>query len=381
MYDSLEPPPVDLEDPKAVAEAVSVARGDSIWVDAERITEEVMDPMTRKSEARRFYLNQLVGVGDEDGWLPPGSWDACADKKRHIEDGASVVLGFDGSLNRDSTALVVVSCDERPHVDVAGLWERPNGSAGADWRVPKTEVLDAIRGACRGGRSEEIACDTSRWVAELEDWPVRDCPLLLSPQSRTRMVPATERATAAVVERALTHSGDRTLARHVANAMRRPDGQLSKVTPHSPRKIDLAVAFVMALERASQIDASSGGVWDLNEIAERMWRKGRGPKPPWGRPAARADIPAPAERRPRPDRRRPLLHRMKETERTNHHAKTGPGVPARSAARRGPRCRGQNLGGTASRRRLVGHHPPVEHGGHRHCSRRFLAGILRRLGR
>ena len=45
----------------------------------------------------------------------------------------------------------------------------------------------------------------------------------------------------------LTHSGDPRLACHVANAIRKPDGQLAKVSKHSPRKIDLAVAMVMAL--------------------------------------------------------------------------------------------------------------------------------------
>jgi phage terminase large subunit-like protein len=241
-----------------------------------------MDPATRKSEARRFYLNQLVGIGDEEGWLPPGAWDACAAKRRRIEDGASVVLGFDGSLNRDSTALVVVSCEERPHVDVAGLWERPSGSAGADWRVPKSEVLDAIREACARWKVQEIACDTSRWVAELEDLAEEGLPVVAYPQSRARMVPATERATAAVMEHTLTHSADRSLSRHVANAIRRPDGQLSKVSLHSPRKIDLAVAFVMALDRASQIDASpGGGVHDLDLVAEQMYAEGRGIRPSW----------------------------------------------------------------------------------------------------
>jgi len=252
MYDSAEAPPVDLDDPAAVRQAVEIARGDSRWIDAERITAEIMDPSTRASEARRFYLNQLVGIGDEDGWLPAGARDACAAPRRAIEGGSEVVLGFDGSTNRDSTALVAVRCGDRPHVEVVDVWERPDGPAGADWRVPVGEVLDTIRAACRRYEVREVAADTSRWVAELEGLADEGLPVVEYPQSRTRMIPATERATAAVIEKTLTHSGDARLARHVRNAVRRPDGQLSKVSKHSGRKIDLAVAMVMALDRAAQ---------------------------------------------------------------------------------------------------------------------------------
>jgi hypothetical protein len=245
MYDSLEAPVVDLDDAEAVRQAVEVARGDSHWVDVERIAAEIMDPSTRATEARRFYLNQLVGIGDEAGWLPAGAWDACAAPRRAIEGGSEVVLGFDGSTNRDSTALVVVKCGERPHADVVGVWERPEGPAGADWRVPVTEVLDEIREACRRWEVREIAADTSRWVAELEGLADEGLPVVEYPQSRTRMIPATERATAAIIEKKMSHSGDSRLDRHVRNAIRRPDGQLSKVSKHSGRKIDLAVSLVM----------------------------------------------------------------------------------------------------------------------------------------
>ena len=269
MYDSLEAPPVALDDPEQISEAITVARGDSTWLDVERLVAEVMDPATRQSEARRFYLNQLVGIGEEDGWLPAGAWDACAEPNHVIEDGAAVVLGFDGSVNRDATALVVVSCEDRPHVDIAGLWERPNGPAAAEWRVPVTEVLGTIRGACERWKVQEIACDTSRWVAELEGLAEEGLPVVAYPQSKARMVPATERATAAVMEQTVSHSGDPRLARHVMNAVRRPDGQLSKVSHHSPRKIDLAVAMVMAIDRAA---AMGHGVMVYRIEETETWR-------------------------------------------------------------------------------------------------------------
>ncbi|MGO9226692.1 MAG: hypothetical protein ACLP4K_24500, partial [Mycobacterium sp.] len=56
------------------------------------------------------------------------------------------------------------------------------------------------------------------------------------------------------MNRGLTHSGDPRLARHVGNCVIKTDGRGSRVTKesrHSSRKIDLAMAAVMAFDRAS----------------------------------------------------------------------------------------------------------------------------------
>jgi phage terminase large subunit-like protein len=175
-----------------------------------------------------------------------------------VAEGSCVVLGFDGSQNRDATALVVVSVGERPHVDVVDLWERP--PTAADWHVPVGEVLATIRAACESWEVVEIAADTSRWVHELESLDEEGFPVVAFPQSRGRMIPATQRAYEAICNGTMTHSGDPRLARHVANAIRKPDGQLAKVSKHSPRKIDLAVAMVMALERAAVLEPEPKGI-------------------------------------------------------------------------------------------------------------------------
>jgi phage terminase large subunit-like protein len=69
------------------------------------------------------------------------------------------------------------------------------------------------------------------------------------------MVPATQRFYEAVLNHGLTHAGDPRLARHIDNAVLKVDNRgsrLSKDTRNSPRKIDLAVAAVMGLARASE---------------------------------------------------------------------------------------------------------------------------------
>ena len=61
--------------------------------------------------------------------------------------------------------------------------------------------------------------------------------------------------------RPLTHDGDSRLARHVANAILREDSRgarLSKETKDSPRRIDAAVAAVMAHDRAAVLAGDRG---------------------------------------------------------------------------------------------------------------------------
>jgi len=66
MYDSLEGPAVaDLSDAGSVRAALEVARGDSHWLDLDRLVAEIQDPTTLASVSRRFYLNQAVEAEDE----------------------------------------------------------------------------------------------------------------------------------------------------------------------------------------------------------------------------------------------------------------------------------------------------------------------------
>jgi phage terminase large subunit-like protein len=166
-----------------------------------------------------------------------------------------VVLGFDGSFNNDSTALVAVSCPaegELPHIEVVAAWERPQ-NASNDWSVPILDVEDEIRNACRRFAVREIVCDPFRWARTYQILEDEGLPIVEFPQSPARMVPATQRFYEAVLNRGLTHNGDARLSRHIGNTVVRTDSRgsrISKDSKASPRKIDLAVSAVMALERA-----------------------------------------------------------------------------------------------------------------------------------
>ena len=205
----------------------------------------------REPVFRQLRLGQWVTASE--AWLPWGAWDACqADLE--VAPGTRVVLAFDGSASGDSTALVGCTLGPTPHVFLAGLWENPGD---AQWRVPRSDVDTAIANAFDRYDVVELAADPWGWRSELEAWAKRHGERRViewNTALAARMAPATDRFYAAVVDQNLTHDGDPRLAAHLAHAIakRTPMGDLiSKDKRNSPRKIDAAVAAVVALDRAA----------------------------------------------------------------------------------------------------------------------------------
>lgn len=214
---------------------------------------------TPESEFRTKHCNQWVATST--AWLPWGAWDACSGRQS-IPDGAEVILGFDGSYNNDTTALIVVAPGPKPYVDVVACWERP-ATADNSWKVPIEAVEEAIRVACKRWQVREIACDEFRWARSLSLLEREGLPMVKYPQNAERMVPATQRFYEAVLNKQLTHSGDARLARHIENCtleISQRGARISKESKNSGRKIDLAVAAVMAFDRACQAPAAFAGV-------------------------------------------------------------------------------------------------------------------------
>jgi phage terminase large subunit-like protein len=224
--------------------------------------EATLPPKTRESTYRRVRLGQWVDLADEP-WLPPGLWASCEDR-RPIPDDADVTIGLDGSFSQDCTALVAVTVEATPHIDVVALWEPPPGRS--DYRVPVADVEQEIREACRRFAVREIVADPYRWTRSLQALEAEGLPVVEFPQSAARMTPATIGMHEALVNRQLTHSGDARLAQHVANAVARVDSRgtrLAKEHRHSRRRIDLCVAALMALARASELAAEPDSSYDV----------------------------------------------------------------------------------------------------------------------
>lgn len=165
------------------------------------------------------------------------------------------VLAFDGSWNGDSTALVGCTVQQIPYLWVAGCWERPE-HADAGWHVPVVEVEERIVAVCGELEVVEVCADPARWQRSIDvlEHRLSRVDVLQFPQTSARMVPATARLREAFVNRQVTHDGDRRLREHIANAVVKDTGRGERIFKEgrkSPRKIDLAIAAVMAFDRAS----------------------------------------------------------------------------------------------------------------------------------
>lgn len=203
----------------------------------------------REPVFRQLRLGQWV-TGAE-AWLPWGAWAECA-VERQPRPRERVVLAFDGSASGDSTALI--GCTLDGHLWVEGLWENP-GDRG--WRVPREDVDRAVDVAFTKYDVAELACDPWGWRSEIEAWSKRHGErrvLEWNTAHAARMAPATDRLYQAVVTNVVTHDGDPRMAAHIAHCVAKstPQGDLvSKDKRGSPRKIDAAVAAIVAYDRAA----------------------------------------------------------------------------------------------------------------------------------
>lgn len=184
--------------------------------------------------------------------LPHGAWQKLAEPDRVVDPSTPVVLMADGSWSGDSTAIVAYSVEERPHLWVVDLFEKPDDSSG--WRVPIAEVEEAIRVAARSMPVREIGMDPYRWQRSMQILEDDGLPMLeYQMASVDRMVKAWKLFYDSVLDESFTHSGDPRLARHVESMVLKVDYRGARPTKESKvssRHIDLGVCAVAGLERA-----------------------------------------------------------------------------------------------------------------------------------
>jgi phage terminase large subunit-like protein len=189
--------------------------------------------------------------------LPNGTWDACGDDVE-LDPDAQYILGFDGSFSGDSTIIVACSIpsseDELPRISLVRAWEKP-ADADDSWRVNIQDAEDAIAEFCRKYQVREVACDPYRWQRSMEVMADKGIPIVEWPStSARRMVTACAKFYDAVVEKRVVHDGNPLLARHLSNAVVKKDNlgvRIVKENRASSRRIDAAVAAVIAFDRAS----------------------------------------------------------------------------------------------------------------------------------
>jgi len=239
----------DLNDETVLKDAVKDANPES-WKRRDDIARRFREIPVH--EFARYHLN-IWCEPDSERWLPPGLWEGL-EAERSIPNGARIVLGFDGSYSGDSTALVAATVEEEPHVFVLGLWEHPGGNV--PWTVDHDNVEATVMAAFNQYEVVEMSADPPYWSQQLARWAElygEDRVLAFNTAVRKRMADACSSFYQAVTVSGLTHDGHPGLTRHIDNAVLKETAQGAYITKEdraSPRKIDAAIAAVIAYNRA-----------------------------------------------------------------------------------------------------------------------------------
>jgi len=301
LYDSLEAPPEAPLTAEAAPRVIELVRGDSHWLDVDRVVQAILDPRNPPSRSRRFWYNQVVAA--EDSWIAPYQWDALAKPDRLVAEGEEIVAFFDGSKSDDATVLVGC-CVSDGHVFLIDHWQRPAGlDSKLPWTVPRDQVDAVVHRmfarwrvlaffADPGGGSDDRG--ERYWDGYIDEWAQRyDDQLVLkatitagarhavmwdmgSPARQQEFTAAVERCYSDITSTmSLTHDGNRVLRQHVINARRRPNRygvSIGKEHRESARKIDAAVAMIGARMVRRRLLAAPE--WRKHQSAKRP-RSGR----------------------------------------------------------------------------------------------------------
>lgn len=201
------------------------------------------------SEATIRQLFHNEWVASEAVWLPLGAWDRLYSEDR-LEEGDSIVLGFDPSRSGDAAGLVAVRVSDFLVEDIK-IWE---SDGSYDWLVPTDDVDHTLREVLTKFNVVELTYDPF-WMGSLlyqleqEGYPAVAWPT----NSAVRMVPAINNFFLAVMEGRLKNAGSEALHRHLANCRTKTFGEgvtLRKPADRS-QKIDAAIAAVIAFDRAT----------------------------------------------------------------------------------------------------------------------------------
>lgn len=256
----------DLTTPEGVRAAVLEASGPlAEWSDIDGIVEQWDDPTADRAYLERVWLNRLVRASaaafDAERWRELAS-------DYEPPEGTQITIGFDGARYQDSTALV--ACEiATAHMWPLGIWERP--LKAETWEVPEDEVTAAVAMAMERYQVWRLYADPPYWETAVAEWAGRwgDSKVFYWRTNRTRpMALAVAAFDNAIRAGDLSHNGDGVLAAHIGHACRRivpvrdekgePLWTIYKDRPDSPRKIDAAMAAVLAME--ARRDAVAAGV-------------------------------------------------------------------------------------------------------------------------
>lgn len=235
-------------------------------VDLDAIEAEAAELLEKDPEqAERFFGNRLVqGKGS---WLDDGVWEsASADVE--VKDGTAVCGGFDGSEFDDWTAIRLETLDGHQFTPTYGPDDRPTLWNPAEWggRVPRGEVNAAVDELARRYKVVRFYCDPRDWQTDIESWGLQFGEKVFTEWATYRirqMFASLERFVVDLNGR-ITHDGCEVTELHVGNARKvaKPSDQYLLGKPSPNRKIDAAMASVLAHEAAADAVSAGEGVDD-----------------------------------------------------------------------------------------------------------------------
>lgn len=246
------PQDADHRDPK-VWELASPGYGDICSADD-------YESAVRRTPEAEFKTKRLnIWTNTKAAWLPAGVWTDIEEEFELLPND-EYILGFDGSWSNDSTAIVAVIMP-RTEDDVfrafrVAHWEKDFALNDDSWIVDKKVVSKAVMDFFDLNRNcRELVADPTYWEDEMWQWQEYGIPVVEYKNTLNRTVPATSKLYEAIVNKKLRHNGDAALARHLDNCVLKIDSQrgarITKDYRNPKLKIDLAIALLMAFDRAS----------------------------------------------------------------------------------------------------------------------------------
>lgn len=247
------------------------------WQTVEELQGRRDSPSMTPWQWARFACG-VWGIGNERAF-DIDQWDDLLDESASIAPDRLVCLGFDGSRRYDSTVLVAVDV-ESGLIEVVGAWERPPGALD-DWEVPEEEVNEAVAYAFDRWDVWRLNADPPYWETALDRWAGEHGAdkVVRWWTNRIKNVALAIRAFRSdMTSGAMSHDGNELLRRHLMNASRHEtrmrDGDdllwvIRKDSPSSPRKIDAAMAAVLAWQARG--DAIRAGVLNKKTFKTASW--------------------------------------------------------------------------------------------------------------
>jgi hypothetical protein len=258
------------------------------WQDMERKWRDMNDPRICPDEetAARYYLNRPMS--SKDAWIPAAiveRQDASAaleegaiDRRPSTElvPGEAIALGFDGSLNDDSTVLIASRMSDG-FIFPIEIWSKPTGPAGDWWEVPRADVVATIKETFETYLVSRMYADPHEWRTDVDELAEELGEDRVVPWATSRFVPmsaALDRLHVDLKTGQVWHSGHGVFMEHFLNAYVYKRGLyrlVRKENPNSERKIDSVVGAALAYE--ARADAIKDG-WapPKPKTKIRVWR-------------------------------------------------------------------------------------------------------------